>query len=160
MPGKSSCNELIRLITKRAFTYFIFKEETKLGTESPTPALVVISRPPVNFITQPMTIDLSKNSTIPLSLTNESSSNVTIYNIDESQTSLNLSAESSGYVSNSTTSSLNQSATNSDDLELEKNITLQDQRLLTPIQSTFSALPMPPSASNGRRRTISSNSNR
>jgi hypothetical protein len=97
-----------------------------------------------------------------MALTNGSGSSVTIYNIDESQTSLNLSTESSGYVSNSTTSSLgnvslNQSVINGDDLEMEKNAALMDQRLSAPAQSTFSALPMP---RDGRRRTISSNSNR
>lgn len=144
---------------------FPFTEEVKPNQETPSPSLVVISRPPVHFNPQPVTIDLSKTSTIPLTLTNGSGNSGTIYNIDESQTSLNLSAESSGYVSNSTSSSLgnvslNQSAVNGDDLEMEKNSSLLDQRLSVPSQSTFSALPMPPSMSGGRRRTISSNSNR
>jgi hypothetical protein len=137
---------------------------TSTITESPTPSLVVISRPPAHFTPQPVTIDLSKTSTVPLTLTNGNGV-TTIYNIDESQTSLNLSAESSGYVSNSTTSSLgnvslNQSAVNGDDLEIERNVSLLDQRLSSvPMQSTFNALPMPTSMSGGRRRTISSNSN-
>lgn len=138
----------------------VIPEKTKPSSESSSPSLVVISRPPVNFTPQPVTIDLSKTSSVPLTLTNGSGSSVTVYNIDESQTSLNLSTESSGYVSNSTSSSLNQSAVNGDDLEIEKNISLLDQRLSTPVPSSFSALPMPPSVSNGRRRTISSNSNR
>lgn len=142
-------------------------EESKPNPESPTPSLVVISNPSVLFTPQPTTIDLSKTSTLSnqLTLTNGSSKSITIYNIDESQSSLNLSAESSGYVSNNTTSSLgnlslNQSGVNGEDLEIEKSVSLLDQRLTAPLQSTFSALPMPPSMSGGRRRTISSNSNR
>lgn len=146
---------------KIVFHFNVTSEETKPISESPTPPLVIISRPTVHFTPQPVTIDFSKNSTVPLTLANGSSTNnVTIFNIDESQASLNLSTESSGYVSNSTSSSLNQSGANGDDLEMEKNISLIEQRLITPSQSTFSALPMPPTVSNGRRRTISSNSNR
>lgn len=134
-------------------------EEVKPISSPASPSLVVISRPNAHFAPQPITIDLSKNS--PVKLTNGSSNSVTMFNIDESQTSLNLSAESSGYVSNSTSSSLNQSGTNGDDLELERSSTMMEHRLsTTPIQSTFSALPMPTSGSIGRRRTISSNSNR
>lgn len=147
------------------FISYLIAEEIKPNPEpSPAPSLVVISHPqPVHFTPQPVTIDLSKNSPLPLTLTNGKS--VTIYSIDESQTSLNLSAESSGYVSNSTTSSLgnlslNQSGVNGDDLEMEKSVSLLDQRLTAPMQSTFSALPMPPAISSGRRRTISTNSNR
>lgn len=148
-------------MTRYNLTSFLsFLEEIKTSSGSPTPSLIVISHSPVQFTPQPVSIDLSKSPSIPLNLINGSGSNVTIYNIEESQTSLNLSTESSGYVSNSTTSSLNQSALNGDDHDLEKNISLLDQRLSTPIQSTFSALPMPPSITNGRRRTISSNSNR
>ena len=153
---------------KYVFSSF-FPEETSpivtiTNTESPTPSLVVISRPSVQFTPQPVTIDLSKSSAVPLTLTN--GSGITIYSIDESQNSINLSAESSGYVSNSTSSSLgnlslNQSAVNGDDLEIERNVSLLDQRLSSaPMQSTFSALPMPASVSGERRRTISSNSNR
>ncbi|CRK88415.1 CLUMA_CG002184, isoform A [Clunio marinus] len=144
---------------------FRLQKETKPKSESsPSPSLVVISRPPAHFTPQQVTIDLSKNSTIPSTLSNGSGNSVTIYNIDESPTSLNLSTESSGYVSNSTTSSLgnlslNQSGVNGEDVESEKSSPLLDQKLSTPIQSTFSALPMPPSVSSGRRRTISSNSN-
>lgn len=138
-----------------------------MSTSSPSPSLVVISRPSVNFTPQAVSIDLSKNANaIPLS---NGAGSITIYNIDESQTSLNLSTESSGYVSNSTTSSLgnlslNQSVVNGDELELDGKANgattlIVDQRI--PIQSTFNALPMPATSSSiNRRRTISSNSNR
>lgn len=148
---------------------------------SPSPSLVVISRPSVNFNPQSVSIDLSKSTgnSIPLSTISNGTNSITIYNIDESQTSLNLSTESSGYVSNSTTSSLgnvslNQSVTNGDEMEVDiKNVVttlptttpttlVLDQRI--PALQTFSALPMPQSSSSsssaGRRRTISSNSNR
>lgn len=144
------------------FHFLLFTEEVKPNHVATSPSLMVISRSPVHITPQTVTIDLSKSVSTPLKMTN--GLGVTIYNIDESQTSLNLSAESSGYVSNSTTSSLgnvslNQSGSNGDDLEMEKNVSLLDQRLTVPNQSTFNALPMPPSVS-GRRRTISSNSNR
>lgn len=131
-------------------------EEIKPVSEPSSPSIVVITRPTPHYTPQPVTIDLSKASAIPLT----NGGTTTIFNLDESQASLNLSTESSGYVSNSTTSSLNQSGSNGDDIELEKSALMMEQRLLTPIQSTFNALPMPTSASNGRRRTISSNSNR
>lgn len=163
----STCKINLKLIFRNkiliSIIFNLIAEEIKPNPESPAPSLVVISHPPVHFTPQPVTIDLSKNSPLPLTLTNGKS--ITIYNIDESQTSLNLSAESSGYVSNSTTSSLgnlslNQSGVNGDDLEMEKSVSLLDQRLTAPMQSTFSALPMPPAMSSGRRRTISTNSNR
>lgn len=132
-------------------------EEIKPVSEPSSPSIVVITRPTPHYTTpQPVTIDLSKASTNPLT----NGGTTTIFNLDESQASLNLSTESSGYVSNSTTSSLNQSGSNVDDIELEKSALMMEQRLLTPIQSTFNALPMPTSVNNGRRRTISSNSNR
>lgn len=108
-----------------------------------------------NPVQQTITVNLSKSS----SVNNGPGNSITICNIDESQASLNLSAESSGYVSNSTTSSFNQSGANVEDTELEKTSSSIEQRLITPIQSTFSALPMP-TISSERRRTISSNSNR
>ncbi|KAL7016410.1 hypothetical protein ACKWTF_010017 [Chironomus riparius] len=145
---------------------------------SPTPSLVVISRPSVNFNPQSVSIDLSKTTgnSIPLSTLSNGTNSITIYNIDESQTSLNLSTESSGYVSNSTTSSLgnvslNQSVTNGDEMEVDiKSIPITapttlvlDQRIPALQTQTFCALPMPQSSSSsssvGRRRTISSNSN-
>lgn len=147
---------------------------------SPSPSLVVISRPTVNFNPQSVSIDLSKNTgnPIPLSTLSNGTNSITIYNIDESQTSLNLSTESSGYVSNSTTSSLgnvslNQSVSNGDEMEVDIKSTVPttvpttlilDQRIPALQTQTFSALPMPQSSSSsssaGRRRTISSNSNR
>ncbi|XP_070490181.1 uncharacterized protein [Chironomus tepperi] len=147
---------------------------------SPSPSLVVISRPTVNFNPQSVSIDLSKSTgnPIPLSTLSNGTNSITIYNIDESQTSLNLSTESSGYVSNSTTSSLgnvslNQSVTNGDEMEVDIKTTtvptttpttlILDQRIPALQTQTFSALPMPQSSSSsssaGRRRTISSNSN-
>jgi hypothetical protein len=151
-------------------TIFILTDEAKpecVSTSASSPSLVVISRPSVNYTSQAVSIDLSKNANaIPLS---NGSGSITIYNINESQASLNLSTESSGYVSNSTTSSLgnlslNQSAMNGDELELEgkgngATTLIMDQRI--PIQSTFNTLSMPASSSSvNRRRTISSNSNR
>lgn len=130
-------------------------EEIKPVSEPSSPSIVVITRPTPHYTPQPISVDLSK--AVPLT---NGGTTTTIFNLDESQASLNLSTESSGYVSNSTTSSLNQSGINGDDLELEKSALVMEQRLLTPIQSSFNALPMPTSASNGRRRTISSNSNR
>jgi hypothetical protein len=137
-------------------------------SSSSSPSLVLISRQPASFTPQSVSIDLSKSTTnsIPISTITNGTGSITIYNIDESQTSLNLSTESSGYVSNSTTSSignisLNQSGTNGDELDVEAKATatlVVDQRIPTvQSQSTFNALPMPPSS---RRRTISSNSNR
>lgn len=139
--------------------------------------MVVISRSSgnSNFAPQAVSIDLSKNANaIPIStLSNGNGHSITIYNIDESQASLNLSTESSGYVSNSTTSSLgnislNQSGiVNGEDLEIvDKNGSgatslVVDQRISINSPSTFNALPIPPSTSGAnRRRTISSNSNR
>lgn len=148
------------------------------STLSTSPSLVVISRPPVNFNPQTVSIDLSKNTgnPIPISTISNGSNSITIYNIDESQTSLNLSTESSGYVSNSTTSSLgnvslNQSVTNGEDMEIDGKIATSttatplvlDQRIPSlQSQSTFNVLPQSSSSSSsaGRRRTISSNSNR
>lgn len=136
-----------------------------IKAETSSPSLVVITRPSQ----QPVSIDLSKNANaVPLSTISNGTSSITIYNIDESQASLNLSTESSGYVSNSTTSSLgnvslNQSIVNGDELEVDGKITtlIVDQRISIPSPSTFNALPMPPSTSSlNRRRTISSNSNR
>lgn len=143
----------------------IFLDDIK--AEASSPSLVVITRPSQQQ-QQPVSIDLSKNA-IPLSTISNGTSSITIYNIDESQASLNLSTESSGYVSNSTTSSLgnvslNQSIVNGgDELEVDGKITtlIVDQRISIPSPSTFNALPMPPSTSSlNRRRTISSNSNR
>lgn len=166
----AKCNLLIYLVLIRVF--FPLDDPVTVSTSSPSPSLVVISRPSVNFTPQAVSIDLSKNTNaVPLSSLSNGTGNITIFNIDESQTSLNLSTESSGYVSNSTTSSLgnislNQSAVNGDELELDgKGVSaatlIVDQRIPLHSQSTFSALPMPPSTSSaGRRRTISSNSNR
>ena len=162
----------MKFLTKFS-TFVSFPDDIKsetVSSSSTSPSLVVISRPSANFTPQAVSIDLSKNANaIPLSLSN-GTGNITIFNIDESQASLNLSTESSGYVSNSTTSSLgnlslNQSGANGDELEVDMKsgsaTLVVDQRIPLHSQSTFSALPMPPSTSSlGRRRTISSNSSR
>jgi hypothetical protein len=174
----------IFLIMKKILQFFFVDDLKPMeAVSSPSPSLVVISRPSVNFNPQSVSIDLSKSTgnSIPLSTISNGTNSITIYNIDESQTSLNLSTESSGYVSNSTTSSLgnvslNQSVTNGDEMEVDiKSVMTSvptttpttlvlDQRIPALQTQTFSALPMPQSSSSsssaGRRRTISSNSNR
>jgi hypothetical protein len=169
------------------FIIFIFVDDVKSIAAVSSPSLVVISRPSVNLTSQPVSFDLSKtnihnnNNSVPLTTLSNGTNSITIFNIDESQASLNLSTESSGYVSSTTSSlgnvSLNQSGINGDDLDIEVNngmvgkntppttLILDQHRLaaLQTPQTTFNALPMPtttPLSSAGRRRTISSNSNR
>ena len=136
---------------------------------------MVISRPNVQFTSQTqqpqqhqVSINLSpRNGPMQCNtITSNNSQTPTIKNgvvsqqlfsVDES---LNLSAESSGYISNSTNSSIgNISLNHSQALELlgdfEKS-SLELQKIQQQ-QATFSTLA---GSSNGRRRTISSNSNR
>lgn len=80
------------------------------------------------------------------------------YNINET---LNLSTDSSGYITSNNISATSSSLiNNADDSEIEKSF--EDQKALNkPIsQSEFSATTTPNSLSHVRRRTVSSNSSR
>lgn len=134
--------------------------------ESP---IIVTTHPNVQYISEPITIDLPQSLPLPLTIPNGIINNVTLYNIDESHASLNLSTGSSGYSTSSIgNSSLNQSAPAEDlvVVELEKNVAVPeqfDENFLTQQQqqlSSFNPLQIPSSLLIGRRRTISSNSNR
>lgn len=149
---------------------------------------------PSQIVPKEVTIDLSKNSPInysapittvpqnvnhtivkPLQIPNGAivststpHNNITLYNIDESQSSLNLSTESSGYLSNSTNSSMvniSFSHTNvphdepSESSSQQQVDQLQQEVQRIQQQVAFNPVQLPTSTISGRRRTISSNSN-
>ncbi len=133
---------------------------------------------PINYSTVPQTVNhhpLAKPLQIPngaIVSTSTPHNNITLYNIDESQSSLNLSTESSGYLSNSTNSSMVNISFNHTNVvphdepsELDKATSSQAELLLQEVQRiqqavAFNPVQLPTSTISGRRRTISSNSNR
>ena len=155
------------------FTYLLILTDeinAQMPVESPIieSPIIVTTQPNVQYTSEPITIDLSNNLPLPLTIPNGIISNVTLYNIDESHASLNLSTGSSGYSTSSIgNNSLNQSNP-ADDLvvvDIEKSVAVPeqfDENFLTQQQqlSSFNPLQIPPDLLIGRRRTISSNSNR
>lgn len=173
------CKETFFSVFQRNFHLMIFisyfSEEVKprIGNGDGAPSLVVISRPNISFSSpnhlQSQSIDLSKNSPIHVATISSSSitsstpivkalpvTNLQQNGFDDSRLNL-LTSDTSGYITNSTDTS---SASVSFNHKSQDDSLTTEQQLQHEVQRIQQQAVFNPAMTGGRRRTISSNSNR